>query len=41
LKQLDLASNEAAAGREWLAERRPPPIYRAHLKGRLLSGEIE
>jgi argininosuccinate lyase len=40
-RQLEVASKEAAAGREWLAERRPPPIYRAHLKGRLLSGEIE
>jgi argininosuccinate lyase len=40
-RQLEQASEEVAASREWLAERRPPPIYRAHLKGRLLSGEIE
>jgi argininosuccinate lyase len=38
--QIELASKEAAAGREWLGERQPPPIYRAHLRGRLLAAEI-
>jgi argininosuccinate lyase len=39
--QLGAAAKEVAAGREWLAGQQPPPIYRAHLRGRLLSGDIE
>lgn len=39
--QLELADREIASGRDWLARRQPPPIYRAHLRGRLLSEDVE
>ena len=38
--QIDLAAAEVEEARRWLSDRQTPPIYRAHLRGRLLSGEI-
>jgi argininosuccinate lyase len=40
-RQLELAEAEIADARRWLGSRQPPPIYRAHLRGRLLAGELE
>lgn len=39
-RQIELAERDVAKGREWLTERRPPPIYRAHREGRLSAEEI-
>ncbi len=39
-EQTDAARRALEEGRAWLAEREPPPIYRAHLEGRLLAAEI-
>ncbi|HEV8231418.1 MAG TPA: argininosuccinate lyase [Thermoanaerobaculia bacterium] len=38
--QLELAEKEVALGRDWLLRRQQPPIYRAHLQGRILAEEI-
>jgi argininosuccinate lyase len=38
--QIGLAEREVATGREWLAGRTEPPIYRAHREARLDAGEI-
>ncbi|HSD72618.1 MAG TPA: hypothetical protein VLE54_07500, partial [Thermoanaerobaculia bacterium] len=40
-RQLVLAEEEIANARSWLESRQSPPIYRAHLRGRLLAGELE
>lgn len=39
-RQIELAAAEVAEAREWLIQRQTAPIYRAHLRGRLLAGEI-
>ena len=39
-RQLELAEAEVAEAHQWLVERQTAPIYRAHLRGRLLAGEI-
>ena len=39
-RQIELAEQDVALGREWLGERRPPPISLAHREGRLAAAEI-
>jgi argininosuccinate lyase len=39
-RQIELAERDVAKGREWLGERQPSPIYRAHREGRLSAREI-
>ena len=39
-EQIAAARATLAVERGWLAERRPPPIYRAHLDGRLPDAEL-
>jgi argininosuccinate lyase len=39
-RQIELAERDVRKGREWLSERRPPPISEAHQEGRLSAEEI-
>ncbi|MCY3931481.1 MAG: argininosuccinate lyase [Acidobacteria bacterium] len=39
-EQIEEIDERLAAERQWLEARKPPPIYRAHLDGRLLAEEI-